>query len=208
MLSINTIISFLGASIILCLAPGPDNIFVLTQSAMKGKKAGIIVTLGLCTGLLVHTSAVAYGVAAIFQVSTLAFTSLKIIGGCYLLYLAWQALRAKSSELGEDTEKGKSAVSLYKRGIIMNVTNPKVAIFFMAFLPQFTDPDKPSVTLQMFTLGFLFIISCILVFFSIAFLSGLLRDWLIKSPKSQQIINKIAGLVFVTLAIKLFITKR
>ena len=99
MLSLSTVVLFFSAAILLALAPGPDNIFVLTQAALRGKAAGIFVTLGLCTGLIVHTTAVALGVAAIFQASMLAFNLLKYIGAAYLLYLAWQAFHAGAASL-------------------------------------------------------------------------------------------------------------
>ena len=130
MIPIETLAGFFAASVILALAPGPDNIFVLTQSALYGKMSGIFVMLGLCTGLIVHTTAVAFGVAAIFQVSEIAFTGLKIFGACYLAWLAWQAFKASSSEIAASENGKKSIGKLYRRGILMNITNPKVSIFF------------------------------------------------------------------------------
>ncbi len=122
MIPFETLTLFFGASVMLALAPGPDNIFVLTQSAMNGRVAGLFVTLGLCTGLLFHTTAVALGVAAIFQTSEIAFTLLKFAGAGYLLYLAYKAFRAGSSKIeGERAET--SLKSLYLRGLIMNITN-------------------------------------------------------------------------------------
>jgi len=123
----------------LALAPGPDNIFVLTQSAVFGSRAGVMVTLGLCTGLLFHTAAVALGVVTLFQASPIAFTALKIAGAVYLLFLAWQMFKAGTSSFTISDEVKLSAGQFYSRGIILNVTNPKVAIFFLAFLPQFAD---------------------------------------------------------------------
>lgn len=102
MLPPDTAFAFLAASVLLGLSPGPDNVFVLTQSALRGVRAGLFVTLGLCTGLIVHTMLVAFGVAALFQASDLAFNALKIAGAGYLLYLAWQAFRAPASEIRLD----------------------------------------------------------------------------------------------------------
>ena len=124
---------FISASALLAIAPGPDNIFVLTQSAIKGKLAGIVVTLGLCTGLLVHTTLVAFGVAAVFEASALAFRVLKFAGAAYLLYLAWGAFRAGSSSIAAE-DAGLGLRQYYLRGILMNVTNPKVSIFFLGLL--------------------------------------------------------------------------
>ncbi len=208
MLSVETIIAFITTATLLAFAPGPDNIFVLTQSATMGRKSGIYVTLGLCTGLIVHTLAVAMGVAVIFQVSALAFTSLKLAGAGYLLYLAWGALRAPSEDISTNARNGFSAMALYKRGIIMNITNPKVAIFFMAFLPQFTNPEAGSVTLQMISLGGLFIAVALVCFSTIAVLSGSLKQMLTRSPRSQEVLNKVAGCVFIGLAAKLATSHR
>ncbi|WP_319521829.1 LysE family translocator [uncultured Desulfosarcina sp.] len=208
MIPIDTLAAFFMASILLALAPGPDNIFVLTQSALRGKSAGLLVTLGLCTGLLVHTTAVAFGVAVIFQASAVAFTALKLFGAAYLLYLAWHAFRASSQDISADRTNGMSAGRLYRRGIIMNVTNPKVSIFFMAFLPQFADPARGPLSLQMLLLGGVFIVSTILIFGGIALMAGFIGQWLSRSPKTQVVMNRVAGLVFVGLAVKLATVKR
>ncbi len=201
MLSVETITTFTIASLVLCLAPGPDNIFVLTHSALHGARSGIMVTLGLCTGLLVHTSAVALGVAAILQTSVVAFTLLKIAGAGYLLYLAWLAFRAGPQQLGDAVSLPPGA--LYRRGIIMNVTNPKVSIFFLAFLPQFIDTQSGRVTLQVFLLGTVFILCTILVFGGVALLSGQLGRLLQRNTRIQMLGNKLAGAIFVLLALRI-----
>lgn len=208
MITLETLLTFFTASILLGLAPGPDNIFVLTQSALRGRSAGIIVMLGLCTGLIVHSLAVAFGVAVIFQTSALAFSILKYIGAAYLVYLAWGAFRAPvekiTSKGNGETDYGK----LYRRGIIMNITNPKVSIFFLAFLPQFADPTKGPVWMQLLMFGGLFIVATFLVFGLIALLAGTLGQWLNRSDLSQKVLNKLAGTVFVGLALKLATTER
>ncbi len=196
------------ASVALALAPGPDNIFVLTQSALHGRKAGFLVTIGLCTGLLVHTAAVSLGVAAIFQTSTIAFNILKIVGAVYLLFLAWQAFQAGAEKLNETGESSMDWRKLYSRGVIMNITNPKVAIFFLAFLPQFADPSRGSVTIQMLMFGGLFIIMTLLIFSAIAWSAGFLGEWLKESVKAQIIMNRITGTVFTGLALRLAISER
>lgn len=203
MLSTESILAFTGVSALLSLAPGPDNIFVLTQSALYGRKSGILVTLGLCTGLLVHTTLVAVGVAAIFQTSVVAFTALKVIGAAYLLYLAWHAFRASVQRLDVARSNVHSSGALYRRGIIMNISNPKVSIFFLAFLPQFASPEKGSLAIQIFLLGGVFILVAFVIFAAIAFLSAVLGDWLQRSSRAQKYLNRIAGVVFVALALKL-----
>lgn len=208
MIPFETVAIFFAASVALALAPGPDNIFVLTQSALHGKKAGLLVTIGLCTGLIVHTAAVSLGVAAIFQTSTIAFNILKIVGAMYLLYLAWQAFRAGAANLDDKGKPGMGWGKLYSRGVIMNITNPKVAIFFLAFLPQFADPSRGSITVQMLIFGGLFIVSTLLIFSIIAWSAGFLGEWLKGSVKAQLIMNRVAGTVFTGLALRLAISER
>jgi threonine/homoserine/homoserine lactone efflux protein len=208
MIPIETLSVFFMASLLLALAPGPDNIFVLTQSALYGRASGLFVTLGLCTGLIVHTTAVAFGVAVIFKASALAFTLLKILGACYLLYLAWLSFKARPAGLAAKQDIGLSPGRLYRRGIIMNVTNPKVSIFFLAFLPQFADPSRGSLPIQLVILGAVFIFATILVFGSIALLAGAIGHWFNRSGKAQLIMNRLAGTVFVALALKLALTER
>ncbi len=208
MIPLETLLTFFLASVLLALAPGPDNIFVLTQSSLYGKRSGLSVMLGLCTGLVVHSCAVALGVAVIFQQSALAFSVLKMAGAGYLLYLAWQAFRASAASIQAGGNGEIRLLKLYCRGIIMNITNPKVSVFFLAFLPQFADPSRGPVWVQMLMLGGLFILSTILVFGGIALLAGTLGEWLNRTQKAQRIMNRVAGLVFVGLALKLATTER
>lgn len=203
MIPIESIVTFAIASALLSIAPGPDNIFVLTQSALYGKKSGVLVTLGLCTGLIVHTTAVALGVAAIFQTSFVAFTLLKIAGALYLAYLAWRAFLASASSLDAPVSNLRSNGGLYRRGIIMNITNPKVSIFFLAFLPQFASPENGPLAPQIFLLGGVFIFVALVVFCVIALLAGELGEWLHSSPRVRVNLNRIAGTVFAGLALKL-----
>ena len=202
-LSLETIVAFVLASVVLSLVPGPDNIFVMTNSALKGWKSGFYITLGLCTGLIGHTILVAFGVSVIFQTSALAFNGLKIVGACYLIYLGWLSL--KSKELTIDSNDAESVNrSYYITGIVMNLTNPKVALFFLVFLPQFINPINGGVTIQIFILGFLFILSALFVFSSITFLGSFLEGYLKKSSTINKNINKLAALVYFALAINLF----
>lgn len=208
MLPLEIVITFFSASVLLGLAPGPDNIFVLTQSALRGRGPGLVIVLGLCTGLIFHTMAVALGVAVIFQTSAVAFTLLKVIGVGYLLYLAWQALRTSSQAIHNNGTGCYSYRGYYCRGILMNITNPKVSLFFLAFLPQFADPQRGPIVYQMLVLGSLFIVATILVFGTIAVLAGTLGQWLDRSLRVQVMLNRLAGLVFVALAIKLATSQR
>jgi threonine/homoserine/homoserine lactone efflux protein len=205
MLPLDSLATFAVASILLDLAPGPDNIFVLTQSALYGRRAGILVTLGLCTGLLVHTSLVAFGAAALLQASPGAFTALKVVGALYLLYLAWGAFRAGAAAIPGDGRTGLTAWQYYRRGIIMNVTNPKVSVFFLAFLPQFAEPSRGPLGAQIVLLGAIFIVLVVFIFGGIAILAGTLGDWLRRSVRVQLLLNRLAGTVFVLLALRLLV---
>ena len=204
----NNLAVFFSVSIMLALAPGPDNIFVLTLSMLRGALAGFLVTLGLCTGLLVHTTAVALGVAAIFGHSALAFTLLKLAGAAYLLYLSWQSFVTAKDELTAREKPHLSARGLYQRGIVMNITNPKVSVFFLAFLPQFANPDKGGLTLQLMILGGLFLVAALLVFSLIGVLAGRIGRWFSTSETAQKTLHQLAGVVFAGLAIKLAFTER
>ena len=208
MFDLSNLMLFSVASMLLALAPGPDNIFVLTQSAIKGKGVGMMVTLGLCTGLIVHTSAVALGVAAVFQASSLAFNLLKFAGAAYLLSLAWRAFRAGAITLGSEEGEEIKLSQFYLRGIIMTVTNPKVSIFFLAFLPQFTSPEKGSLPLQLVLLGAIFILSTLVVFGAISLLAARIGERFRHSERAQMILNKTAGGIFAGLALKLATASR
>lgn len=202
-------LAFFGVSVLLALAPGPDNLFVLVQSALHGRKAGLCVVLGLCTGLVVHTTAVALGLAALFAASSTAFTVVKYLGAAYLAYLAWQVLRAPAglAEAAADNQ-ASSPGRMYVRGILMNLTNPKVVLFFLAFLPQFVQPARGNVTMQTIGLGLLFILATILVFGAISLFAAAIGRMLRRSARIQRTLNWLAGAVFLCLAARLALATR
>jgi len=208
MLEFQTIVMFVTASTLLALAPGPDILFVLTQSMTKGSRSGIVIALGLCSGLVFHTTAVALGVAVIFQTSMLAFTILKCVGAGYLLYLAFMAFKDASRSKLDADKSPLSLKALYRRGIFMNITNPKVSIFFLAFLPQFTNPEQDNVTAQIFTLGALFMLCAFVVFTLVSLLAGRVGNWFSKTKNGEKILNRAAGTIFAALAIKLALSSR
>ena len=208
MLDPQTVLIFFSTSILLALSPGPDNLFVMTQAAQQGRKAGLLVTLGLCTGLLFHTTAVTFGLAALFKASALAFTVLKFSGAGYLLYLAWQAFRAGTITGATAAVDQLNSTALYRRGIIMNITNPKVSIFFLAFLPQFADPAKGSLSAQILLLGGIFIIATIIIFGAISLLAGVFGEHFRKSAFAQKLLNRAAAAIFAGLALKLALAQR
>ena len=215
--SLETLVAFFGVSVLLGLSPGPDNVFVLIQSAQRGWRLGLAVVLGLCLGIVVHTLAVALGLAAVFAASEVAFSVLKWCGAAYLVYLAigaWRAPVSVNDSALADTAASKQSASgaellkMVGRGFVMNLTNPKVLIFFLAFLPQFANPALGPVAPQIFVFGAVFILSTFLVFGSIAIFSGVFGNLLLRSEKAQWWLNKLTAIVFVGLALRLATSQR
>lgn len=213
MLSLDTTLTFFAASVMLALVPGPDNVFVLLHSTAHGWRSGLLVVLGLCSGLLFHTAAVALGLAALMASSSIAFTALTLLGALYLLWLAWQSWnapipQAKPPSSFENSEINSvlSPRQAYARGVLMNITNPKVAIFFLAFLPQFVVANQGAVGLQILLLGGVFMVATLLTFGAIAFFAGQFGEVFQNSMRAQQVLNRVASLVFCGLAIRLLLT--
>jgi threonine/homoserine/homoserine lactone efflux protein len=208
MLSLQTALAFFGVSLLLGITPGPDNVFVLLQSAAHGRRAGMWVVLGLCGGLVVHTTAVALGLAALFAASQTAFVVLKFAGASYLAYLAWQAFTAAASDSAEGAAPALPARKLLARGVLMNLTNPKVVFFFLAFLPQFVDPARGSVAMQLGQLGGIFILATLVSFGAISYFAASVGQRLRGSARAQRWMNRIAGTVFAGLALRLAVAQR
>ena len=211
--TLDTLLAFFGVSLLLGITPGPDNLFVLVQSAQRGWRAGMAVVVGLCAGLVVHTAAVALGLAALFAASAEAFTVLKYLGAAYLAWLAWQSLRPRPEAMQNAADPDRapspserpaaSAWRMVGRGMVMNLTNPKVLIFFLAFLPQFANPALGSVAPQIMLLGVVFMLATLLVFGTIAVFSGTFGTLLLRSERAQRWLNRAAGVVFLGLAVRL-----
>jgi threonine/homoserine/homoserine lactone efflux protein len=178
-MEINLVLSFILASALLTLMPGPDSLFVITESLTKGKRNGIAVSLGLSSGILIHTLAAATGLSIIIQKSAIAFSILKYLGAAYLLYLAFLAIKEKNDTLAIITkkeEKEKPFFDLLRKGFMMNVLNPKVSLFFIAFLPQFVSKRGYSYAFQMIILGFIFMIQAVIIFCSLSIVASKLKE--------------------------------
>nr|WP_216605117.1 LysE family translocator [Pelistega europaea] len=206
---IDIFLSFFGICVLLALAPGPDNIFVLLQSALYGTRVGLVIVLGLCSGLFFHTFLVTVGVAEFISKSETAFLILRVVGACYLLYLAYLTIKSKPMQIevqeGDDNTQPKMNLwQYYRRGIFMNATNPKVTLFFFAFLPQFLYSKTIPQAQQLISLAAIFMLATLLTFGSIAVFSGYFGRMLKQSVKAQQVLNIITVVVFVGLAVKLF----
>lgn len=200
-MDIYQIVSFLAASVLLTLLPGPDILFVVAQSITSGWRSGIAVAVGLCSGLIIHTSLVAFGVAALLAKIPIALTGIKAFGALYLLYIAYMSWSEAGLALAK-TEGKQRYTKLLKIGFVMNVLNPKVLLFYLAFLPQFVVAGG-NTALQVFTLGGIFFIQAIVIFSIVAFFAGLLNRFVEQSPVGRYI-GKIKSIIFVLIAVNLF----
>lgn len=198
---IETLISFSIATLALAISPGPDNIYVLTQSLANGTKSGIATTAGLISGCIVHTTLLAFGISAIITASEELFYAIKVFGACYLLYLAYKVYKSDEHiSLAENAPK-KSYTQLFKTGVIMNLVNPKVMIFFLAFFPGFLWNEDGNTVLQFYILGITFLMVSFITFSSIALAAGKISS-LISQWKSMGIVLKwLQIVVFVGIAI-------
>lgn len=178
-MELGIIISFLISSIMLAFMPGPDNVYVLTESLIKGKSTGYAISLGLSLGIIIHTLAVATGIALLIQSNESVLFLIKLIGAGYLIYLAIKALGEKPISIStENTFEKKSKISIIKKGFFMNILNPKVMLFFIAFFPQFIVPSAVPNSIQICLLGALFMLTSFLVFSFIAMMASSISPYI------------------------------
>lgn len=207
-LETTTFFYFVAASVLLTIAPGPDILYLLTKSLASGARSGIILAAGLVSGIIFHTFLVMVGVAAIIQNSPLAMAALKIFGAAYLLFLAYKSFTA--AKLGKKISMKKSdgeisAISIYRRGVLMNVLNPKVLLFFLAFLPQFVNLSSENASTQIILLGVTFAIQAFIIFSAIAIGAGKVRKILLQKKNLGQILNFVEAAVLAIIAVTLLI---
>jgi threonine/homoserine/homoserine lactone efflux protein len=200
------LISFILAVSILAISPGPDNIFVLMQSVVHGKKYGLATIIGLMTGCIVHTTFVAVGISAIIKENNTIFLVIKILGAVYLLYLAYKVITG-GSEISMSTEKidKKTPFQLFKIGFIMNVLNPKVTLFFLALFPGFLFSEILPISLQFYILGALFILVSFVVFSLIAILGGTISEKIKTSKNIGVWLQWMQVFVFIGIAVFILI---
>lgn len=199
---------FIAASVALTLLPGPDILFVLSISISQGKKAGMATASGLCTGLLFHTTAAALGISAIVYESALAFTIVKYAGALYLIYLAFKALKESGTFFSSFEVKETDLPLLYKRGIVMNLLNPKVSLFFLAFLPHFISTGSGNIPVQMIFLGIVFIVQALFIFFLVSIFAGLIGSRIMEQPKVGKYVNWAKAGIFSIIGIELALSGR
>jgi threonine/homoserine/homoserine lactone efflux protein len=201
------LIPFLLASILLTLSPGPDIIYVLSQSMVRGYKTGIVIALGLVSGIIIHTSLVAFGVSIVIKNSTSLFWSIKIAGALYLLYLAYKVYISPSPSFQQNQSqvKANSALSDFKTGFIMNILNPKVTIFFLAFFPGFLWDTHKDLMMQFYVLGGVFMLQAFVIFSIVALLSSQLSTLLFKTSRSFSFLKWFQIFTFILIAILILV---
>lgn len=201
-MNIEVIISFVIATSALAISPGPDNIYVLTQSITNGKKYGLATTAGLITGCIIHTTLLAFGVSALIKENETVFIIIKILGAVYLLFLAYQVFRS-DAEIQFNTVgvPQKNVNELFVQGFIMNVLNPKVTLFFLAFFPGFLFSVEMSTIVQFYILGGLFMLVSFIIFSMIAVLSSKIKLFTENNKKAPFIFKWVQIIVFVGIAI-------
>lgn len=201
-MSYDLLISFVFATSALAISPGPDNIYVLMQSIVNGKKYGLATVAGLISGCLVHTTLVAFGVSAIIKENETLFFIIKLFGALYLLYLAYKVYKSDAKvSLGSQSIPKKSIPQLYKQGFIMNVLNPKVSIFFLAFFPGFLFSETMSTVTQFYVLGLLFMLVSFIIFSAIAILAGSISEYIKQHKNIGLYLKWLQIVVFVAIAI-------
>ena len=196
-----SLLSFSIASFFLALSPGPDNIYVLAQSLANGTKSGIATTAGLVSGCIVHTTLLAFGISALITTSEGIFYGIKIFGALYLIYLAYSVYKSDSAVDISSKAPKKTYSQLFKQGVIMNLINPKVLIFFLAFFPGFLWDESQNTIAQFYILGILFMIIAFIVFSSLAIMAGSVSAILMKNNSVGSILKWLQIVVFLGIAV-------
>lgn len=201
-MNVEVLVTFVSAVSLLAISPGPDNIFVLMQSVVHGRKFGLATVAGLMTGCIIHTTLVAFGVSAIIKENQSIFLGIKILGAAYLLYLAFKVLQSSGNiHMDSQNVKRKTPAQLFRIGFMMNVLNPKVTIFFLALFPGFLFSDTLSEVIQFYVLGGLFILTSFVIFSSIALLGGSISERIQQNQNIGVVLKWLQVFVFVGIAI-------
>lgn len=205
MLDTTQLLLFMSASFILAITPGPDIVYTLTRGITQGRKAALYAAFGFNFGILFHTAFAAFGLSAILRTSALAYQGVKYAGAAYLVYLGIQTWRHRGEALVAGKGEVVNVMTIFRQTVVCNVLNPKVALFFLAFLPQFVNPAQGNVGMQMCMLGFIFMLVSFPVFAALAMFSGAIGNRLKTSPQIERRLKSIAGGVFVSMGLALAI---
>lgn len=199
---------FLAAGILLNLTPGPDTVYILGRSIAQGREAGVASALGISLGSIFHTSAAALGLSAILATSAVAFGTIKLIGGAYLIFLGVKMIFDRRRQLSLPSSfRRRTTIAAFRQGILTNVLNPKVALFFLAFLPQFIDPASTAKVPAFVLLGLTFVTTGTIWCLILAWFASVFSERLRRSETISQWLNRTAGALFVFLGIRLATTR-
>jgi threonine/homoserine/homoserine lactone efflux protein len=196
---------FLVAILLICITPGPDMLYIVATSLSQGPLAGVVAAIGMAAGMLVHTIAVTLGLAAVLAASPVAYEVIKYGGAAYLVYMGIQAWRSRSELTGTPAADRVATRRVLWRATVTNVLNPKIILFYLAFLPQFVDAGRGHPTLQLLILGLTFVVVGLLVDALIGVTAGRLGTWLHRRRGAETLLNRIAGTVFIALAVRLVV---
>ncbi|GGY79170.1 LysE family translocator [Pseudoduganella plicata] len=207
MLTLAQFTGFLLAALLITASPGPDNLMVLGMGMSRGRRQGIAFGLGCAFGCLSHTLLAVAGVGALVAASPVALTVLKVGGGLYLVWLGFNALRSAGAvrvdDAGDAGEADESLVRLFVKGCFANAVNPKVILFFLSFLPQFVVAANGHAALQLAQLGVLFTLQAAVLFGLLGYFSGAVGQWLGRHPGAGLVLDRVAGVVFIGLGLRL-----
>lgn len=203
MLTLDQLLAFLLAASLLTISPGPDNLMVLSLGMSRGRKQGVAFGLGCAMGCLSHTTLAAIGVSSLLLASPMAFAALRVAGGLYLFWLGVQALRSRGGASVPSDAPDQTAMQLFWRGVLANAINPKVMLFFLAFLPQFVQAERGDVSWQLAALGVAFTLQAALLFGTLGYFAGTVGQWFARWPKVALWFDRLAGLIFCGLGLRL-----
>ena len=200
---------YIAASLALIATPGQDMIYVITRSLAQGRLAGMASAFGVCTGILVHTALAALGVGAILLASEALFMAVKLAGAGYLIFIGVRMLVSRASAPGIEAAAGRLTLrTLFAQGVLSNVSNPKIVLFFLAFLPQFVDPASPHPTRDLAFLGVLYALMALPVKCAVGIAAGSLSERVLRRPSAIAWMNRVSGGVLVVLGLRLAATER
>ncbi|MCG2586747.1 LysE family translocator [Massilia sp. TS11] len=210
MLGIHDLALFVVSGLLLNIMPGPDSLLIMTRSAQQGWRAGAAAVLGISSGTLVHIGAAAFGLSAVLAASATAFSVVKLVGAAYILYLAWGLLRSRDTGAGAAPQALAPLPlrQIFAQGLLTNVLNPKVALFFLAFVPQFIDADAPNKALAFIALGTIFDVNAMLWSLFLAAFTARASAQLKLSTRFTRLLNRLTGLLFVWLGVKLALSEQ
>lgn len=197
----STLVVFVAAALALLITPGPAVLYIITRSIDQGRVAGVVSAFGVGSGTIVHVAAAAFGLSALFESSVLAFTLVKFLGAGYLIYLGIQKLLEKDKPAQIETPEPEKLSRIFYQGFIVNLLNPKLALFFLSFLPQFIHPENGSVVLQILLLGALFVVLGVCSDSSYALVAGSLRGWLRNNLTFARVQRYFAGGIYIALGL-------